>query len=263
MSTTASTSRRLDGRGIVVTRPADQAHALAELIRDQGGRVILFPAISIEEVAHPERLNSVIDRLDTFDVAIFVSPNAASRGMRAVRARAAFPDELKVLAIGLGTARELQRQGLRAVIVPEKRFDSESLLSLPELQTLAGQSVVIFRGEGGRVLLGETLLARGAIVEYAECYKRTKPSADVEPLAQAWSRGEVDAVVVTSSEGLRNLYELLGEAGREQLAKTQLFVPHARIAATARELGLSSVGVTAPGDEGIARAIADHFALRR
>jgi uroporphyrinogen-III synthase len=253
----------LDGYGVVVTRPAEQGRVLADLIRKHGGRPIPFPAIDIQDVTNATRLNAVIDRLDTFDVAIFISPNAASRGLRAVRARRELPPALKLLAIGGGTARELQRQGVSAIIVPPGRFDSESLLSLPELQHLPGQRVVIFRGEGGRALLGDTLVTRGAIVEYAECYRRAKPVCDVEPLVQAWSRGEVQALIVTSSEGLRNLYELIGETGRKHLVHTPVFAPHPRIASTARELGLSSIIVTAPGDVGLVNAIAQHFAASR
>ncbi|MEN3355163.1 MAG: uroporphyrinogen-III synthase [Betaproteobacteria bacterium] len=253
----------LDGYGVLVTRPAEQARTLADLIRQRGGHPILFPAIDIQEVTNVTRLNAVIDRLDTFDVAIFISPNAASRGLRAVRTRRELPPALKVVAIGGGTARELQRQGISAVIVPPERFDSESLLSLPELQHLRGQRVVIFRGEGGRALLGDTLVTRGASVEYAECYRRAKSVCDVEPLVQAWSRGEVQAVIVTSSEGLRNLYELIGDAGRTHLMHTPVFAPHPRIASTARELGLSATIVTAPGDVGLVNAIAHHFAASR
>lgn len=259
----SDTTPPLDGHGIVITRPADQAHVLADLIREQGGQPILFPVIDIQEVTNVTRLNAVIDRLDTFDVAIFISPNAASRGLRAVRARRDLPAAVKVVAIGRGTARALQQQGVAAVIAPPERFDSESLLSLPELQRVTGQRVVIFRGEGGRALLGDTLVARGAIVEYAECYRRAKSVRDVEPLMQAWSRGDVQALIVTSSEGLRNLYELIGDNGRRHLAQTPVFAPHPRIASTARELGLSSIIVTAPGDVGLVRAIAQHFAVSR
>jgi uroporphyrinogen-III synthase len=256
-------SQSLDGYGVVITRPAEQAHVLADLVRQQGGRPILFPVIDIQEVTDVTRLNAVIDRLNTFDVAIFISPNAAIRGLRAVRARRELPASLTVVAIGGGTARELRRQGVSAVIVPPERFDSESLLSLPELQHLPGQRVVIFRGEGGRALLGDTLVKRGAVVEYAECYRRAKPVCDVEPLVEAWSRGEVQALVVTSSEGLRNLYELIGENGRGHLMHTPVFAPHPRIASTARKLGLSAIIVTPPGDVGLVSAIAQHFATSR
>jgi uroporphyrinogen-III synthase len=107
--------------------------------------------------------------------------------------------------------------------------------------------------------LRETLEARGARVEYAECYRRVRADADVGALVAAWDRGEVDALVATSSEGLRNVYEMLGAEGRDRLVRTPLFVPHPRIAATARELGLTEIVVTASGDEGLAKGLAAHF----
>ena len=76
-----SHGKPLAGKGIVVTRPAHQAQRLASFIRDAGGNAILFPTIEIREVENPEPLLALIDRLDAFDVAIFVSPNAAEKGM--------------------------------------------------------------------------------------------------------------------------------------------------------------------------------------
>jgi uroporphyrinogen-III synthase len=260
MSHGSAATRGLAGRRIVITRPAEQADTLAQLIRDQGGAPMLFPAIVIRDVSDPTQLNSVIDRLDSFGVAIFISPNAARRGMQAVRARRELPPSLNMVAIGGGTARELERQGVHSVIVPKERFDSDSLLELPEMQHVEALRVVIFRGEGGRALLGDTLSARGAIVEYAECYRREKPGAAPRALIDACSAGEIDGIVVTSSEGLRNLYALLDERAREQIAHVTWFVPHPRIASTARDLGLSSVVITEPGDSGLARGIAQHFA---
>ena len=258
MSVSTGTNR-LAGRGVVVTRPAQQGAALAKLVEREGGRAFVFPVISIEDDSDRTKLDAVVDRLEDFDFAVFISPNAAAKGMAAIRARRAFPPRLKVAAIGPGSARELKRHGIERVIVPQERQDSEALLELPELGQIAGKRVVIFRGEGGRPLLGDTLALRGARVTYAECYRRLKPQADTAPLVAAWSRGEIDAVVATSSEGLRNFHEMLGASGRTALAGTPLFVPHPRIAETAQKLGIESVIVTASGDEAIAASIVSHF----
>ena len=260
MSAATGTRHGLAGRGVIVTRPAEQSDGLAKAVEREGGRAIVFPVIAIEDIADRSRLARIVERLDDFDVAIFISPNAVANGVAAILERGAFPSRLAAAAIGPGGARELKRRGIERVLVPRERYDSEGLLALPELEHVAGKRIVIFRGEGGRAALGETLALRGARVTYAECYRRTKPEADVAPLLEAWSKGEVDAVIATSSEGLRNFHEMLGAAGREALAGTPLFVPHPRIAAAARELGLVQSIVTASGDEAIVAGIVSHFA---
>ncbi|MPZ43223.1 MAG: uroporphyrinogen-III synthase [Betaproteobacteria bacterium] len=254
-------SSNLAGRGIVITRPRDQAHGLIALVKAAGGRPIAFPALEIVDALDSRALRALVDRLESFDLAIFVSPTAASRGLNLVRRRRELPPGLQLAAVGKGSARELQRLGAANVLVPESGADSEALLALPQLADLRGRSVLIFRGVGGRELLGDTLVRHGARVEYAECYRRTRPQADVQMLLRAWTQGEIHAVTVTSSEGLSNLFDMLGTLGRHWLRKTALFVPHERIAARARDLGIADVVVADPGDEAMVGAIARYLGL--
>jgi uroporphyrinogen-III synthase len=258
----ANKGKALAGKGIVVTRPAHQAAYLAQLIRAAGGKPILFPVIEIVAVDDLQPLLALIDRLDEFDLAVFISPNAVNKAMNLIKARRALPPRLKLAAIGRGSVRELKHFGLTDVIAPA-RFDSEALLELPEMQDIAGRRVVIFRGDGGRELLGDTLAARGATVEYAECYRRERPRADAAPLLKAWARNELHAITVTSSEGLHNLFDLVGKLGQSWFRKTPLFVPHQRIEQTARELGLVNVVLTGQGDDGLTQGLTQWFAGHR
>ena len=255
--------RPLAGRGIVITRPAQQAGELAELVRAAGGHAILFPVLEILDAENLGPLNAVIGRLDDFDLAIFISPNAVHKAMNLIKARRVLPPGLKVAAIGRGSVKALGKFGIKEVSAPAGRFDSEALLEHPALTDVAGKRIVIFRGEGGRELLGDTLAARGARVEYAECYRRGKPNLDAAPLMKAWARNELHAIVVTSSEGLRNLFDMVGKLGQTWLRKTPLFVPHPRIADVARELGLEQVVATEAGDEGIIAGLRMYFGAAR
>ena len=254
-----SSGRPLAGKGIVITRPAHQAANLAGLIRAEGGNPLLFPAIEITGIEDSRPLLALIDRLDDFDWAIFASPNAVTKAFDLIDARRAWPARLRAAAVGRGSVRELNQRGVREVVAPA-RFDSEALLDLPEMQEVAGRRVVIFRGVGGRGLLGDTLAARGAAIEYAACYRRDRPRGDAALLLNAWSRDELHAITATSSEGVRNLTVLVGAAGTVPLQKTPLFVPHPRIAAAARELGFSTVVETAQGDDGIISGLLRWFA---
>ena len=252
-------SSALTGRRIVVTRPAGQAESLADLIRAEGGTPIVFPVIEIRDIPDVKPLVALIDRLDEFDLAIFISANAAAKAMNLVQSRRAWPERTRVATIGKGSEKALRRFGFTDIIAPAGRFDSEALLALDPLVDVSGKRVVIFRGDGGRELLGDTLSARGAVVEYAECYRRVRPDADVAPLLKLWARGELDGITVTSSEGLHNLYDMVGKLGQQWLRRTPTFAPHARIAASARALGLERVIETGPGDEGLVKGLEGFF----
>ena len=252
--------RPLTGKSIVITRPAQQAQELAAMIREAGGVPVLFPVLEIRDVEDLKPLLELISRLPGFDLAVFISPNAVNKAMNLITARGGLPRGILCAAIGRGSVKELARFGVTDAIAPSRRFDSEALLELPQLSEVRGKKVVIFRGDGGRELLGDTLAARGARVEYAECYRRGRPNPDSAPLLKAWARNELHAITVTSSEGLRNLYEMIGALARQWLRKTPVFVPHARIADAARELGLARVIVTEPADEGLMKGLIEHFA---
>lgn len=262
MPQSASSTLPLAGRGIVVTRPAGQARRLAALIRAAGGVPVLFPVLEILDSGDLRPLHALIDRLEEFDLAIFISPSAVNKAMNLITARRQLPPDLRIAAIGRGSARELKHFGVGEVIAPARKFDSEALLELPELAKIAGKRVVIFRGDGGRELLGDTLVARGAVLEYAECYRRGKPNSNAAPLLKAWARNELHAIAVTSGEGLRNLFDTVGKLGQAWLRKTPLFVTHPRIAATARELGLTVVVEAEPGDEGLTQRLVQYFGVK-
>lgn len=253
----------LAGRGVVITRPREQAQGLAALVAAAGGEPLLFPALEILDVPDLAPLGALIDRLGEFDIAIFISPSAVQKALNLVRARrgeAPWPAHVRVAALGRGSRRELERQGMREVVAPAAHADSEALLAMPALQALAGKRVLIFRGDGGRELLGDTLAARGAQVVYAECYRRARPNADLAPLLKAWARGAVHAVTASSGEGLTNLFDMLGKLGQRWLRATPLFVAHARIEAQARRLGIAEVRVAGAADEDMLAALVAYFA---
>ena len=250
-------SDALSGRTVLVTRPAGQAAVLAQAIRAAGGTAFEFPALAVEAVPADELAESLA-QLAVADIAIFISPNAAQFGMAAIRAGGPLSDAIQVFAVGPGTARALQEQGVSGVITPDGQ-DSEALLALPQLAEVAGKKVVIVRGVGGRALLADTLAARGAQVTFMECYQRVRPQADAAPLLARWQAGGIDAVTVTSAETLHNLAALVGDAGQPLLLRTPLFAPHEKIAEAARRFGIAHVIATPGGDAGLVDGLINWF----
>ncbi|MEO8628221.1 MAG: uroporphyrinogen-III synthase [Betaproteobacteria bacterium] len=250
----------LRGHAVLITRPAQQAGRLAALIRDAGGEPIVFPAIAILPPADGSRAANLLHSAATFQLAIFISPIAVEQAYALLAA--AWPETLATAAIGEATSIALRGHGVQNVIVPNDGSDSEALLARPELTNVAGQRILIVRGEGGRERLAEALRRRGADVVYAECYRRRQPQADPGELLARWERGALHAVTVMSSETLDNFWNMIGPRGQELFGRTPLFMPHASIAEHAADLGLTQTAITPPGDEGMVRGLSAWFALQ-
>lgn len=242
----------LRGRRILVTRPAAQAQALAQLIAAQGGEPICFALLEIAPPDDPQPLQQAAARLADYAMAIFISPNAVLSSVVHLLARRAWPEQLQAVAIGPGTAAQLAACGIGKVIVPAERFDSEALLEMPQLQRQAvlGQKILILRGNGGREELAAGLRARGAQVDAVTCYRRLPP-VDAQAIVSLLRNSGVDALTISSSEGLRNLLPLLDTESLARLQGKPVFVAHRRIAETAAELGWREVVITGPADAGV------------
>lgn len=245
-----STSGPLRGARILVTRPARQAGGLAQKLAVIDGMPVIFPAIAILPPADPAALAATHAHLAEYDYAVFVSANAVEFGAPDPRR---WPAGLTPFAPGPGTAEAVAATGIAGVRIPTDRYDSDGLLALPEFASPAGKRIVVFRGDGGRDQLGDTLRKRGAQVDYVSCYRRARPS-NADGLAQLLARNGIDAVTITSSEGLHNLWSLLDTPARARWAALPTFVPHERIADRARELGLVAV-LTGSGDAGLIAAL--------
>lgn len=250
----------LAGRHVVITRPAGQTEHLATLLSDHGAHPVFFPVLAIRDCADITPVLDAAIALDTYDLAVFVSPNAIEKALDIILPRRAWPAHVPAVALGKMSEQALMRRGVTHVISPPLRFDSEALLELPELVAVAGKRIIIFRGETGRELLGETLIARGAVVHHVACYRRLASRADPGPLLKRWEAGTLDAVTLTSSEGLRYFFEMIGHLGQAWLKKTPVFVTHQRIVMQASALGLQQVIPTAPGDDGLMAELMQYYA---
>lgn len=247
----------LAGVGVLVTRPARQAAGLVAQLATLGAKPIVFPAIVILPPSDPAPLARAHAALRTYDAAIFVSANAAEYG-----APGAWPAQVTAFATGPGSAGALVAVGVTNVRIPETTFDSDGLLALPDLTQVQGKRIAIFRGEGGRDQLGQALRARGAHVDYVDCYRRARPESGAEGLAEALRAGRVHVLTLTSSEGLDNLCAVLAPDASAIMRRLPAFAPHPRIAGHARSLGFTAI-VTPSGDAGLVAGLLEWSASRR
>jgi uroporphyrinogen-III synthase len=236
---------------ILVTRPAHQAEPLCTLIAAEGGQAIRLPVIEIVDVEDQSPLRHCRTHLNEIDIAIFISTNAVEKTLPTLLESGNLPTHLQLIGVGQRTVEALTTRGLPAHCPPPP-YNSEAVLTMPQLQpaTVQNKQIVIFRGEGGRELLAETLQQRGAKTTYVNVYRRHQP-----PVPN-WLNDQlpVDIIIITSGEGLQNLFTML--TGQEWLPHTPLVVMSQRLVTEAQQLGSQAPIWIAPtaSDEGLLSA---------
>ncbi len=251
----------LAGLRVLVTRPAERAAGFCELLQQQGAVPLQLPVLAILPPTDPGARDASMQAWADYDLAVFISPTAVTEAMHWFQARDQDPVTASrtpaIAAVGNKTAQALTAAGLPPTVQPATRYDSEGLLALAALHHVQGQQVVLCKGEGGRELLEETLIARGARVTQANLYRRGMPHVDLDPWLQRSREGGLDLLTVTSVDALHNLIALWGEAGWPWLRRLPLLVGSERMAAAARHAGWQNTVAVAhdPSDEAMLAAL--------
>lgn len=237
----------MTGWRLLLTRPAAENTALAATLAEVGVFSSSLPLLETEVLAEtPEQRATLLD-LPGYCAVIVVSKPAARHALtRMAQAGVTPPTEQQWFSVGAATAQVLapylQTHGL-TISYPAAGDDSEALLALPQLaEALARPNprVLIMRGQGGRELLADTLRKQGAAVDYLELYRRILPTYAPGALWQCLVHQQLNAVLISSGQGLANLRELAGDAWPE-LSRLTLLVPSVRVAEQAREAGVQHI----------------------
>ena len=222
----------LKGFGVLVTRPEHQAEEIASAIEAAGGEAIRFPVIEIEP-EDPAYVTRCLESLGPADITIFISTNAVSYGLPYLDG-----DQSAIAAIGATTKSAIESAGQQVAISPEDGFNSEHLLAETALQDVAGKTIRIVRGDGGRELLANTLRDRGAKVDYLPVYRRLTRAYSpnlIAGLEHRWRDGQIHCVIAMSVDSLGKLIEILPARCRELLETTPLVTPSSRVMQSASD----------------------------
>jgi uroporphyrinogen III methyltransferase/synthase len=226
--------RPLFGVRVLVTRAAHQAPALVAALSDLGADVLVQPAIEIAPPADWQPVDSALEHLDHYDWLVFSSAN----GVRAVLDRLLKDRDLRALgqvklaAIGPGSAEELARYHLRADVVPDE-YRAESLAVALGQEAAAGKRFLLARANRGREALAEGLVAAGARVEQIVVYTSRDVERPDDEILALLRDGQIDWVTATSSAIARSLVQLFGD----DLRNSRLATISPITSATLAELG--------------------------
>lgn len=220
----------------MITRPAGTATALARRVRALGGVPLLLPGLALRGVDDSGAVQAGLREALRRDVLIFGSPAAVRFAARLAKLQAA----KTVLAVGQATAGALRRHGIRAPLVPARQ-DSEGLLEHPALRQLRQRRVALIGAAGGRDLLREQLLARGARLRELHVYRRVPPRLDRRHFDRLMPLPATARVLLSSAQALQNLLYLLPAPALQRMRAAVAVVSSERLEAAAREAGFARV----------------------
>lgn len=234
-------SRPLFGKGILVTRAADQAGEFSRLLSKQGASVFECPTIKLVEPETWSEFDVEIDRLACFDWTIFTSANAVSFFFARISAKGldcrAF-GSCKVCAVGPKTAALLAAHGIKADMIPAD-YKAEGVVAEFGLMAMQGKKVLFPRADKARDLITTALGKMGAVVADPVAYRNTIPESIPPKALQALEEQRIHCVTFTSSSTAENLAAILGENRMLGLLEGVTVAAIGPVTAkTCRELGL-------------------------
>lgn len=242
-----SRSHPLRNVTVVITRPAGTAGPLSRRVRKLGGIPVSVPGLSLRATADASAVDAALRAALQGDVLVFTSP-AAVRFAADVLPLAT---RATVIAVGRGTARALKSANLPDVRFPDTSQDSEGVLGLPELATVEGKRVALIGAPGGRGLLREQLIARGALLDEVHVYHRVAPRIDRRHIDPLLKLGHRSAVLLSSAEALDHLHRALIAPAWRRLVQAVAVVSSERLRDIALATGFERVVVARsalPGD---------------
>jgi uroporphyrinogen-III synthase len=215
----------LKGRTVVVTRPRDQAEETMKAIEERGGKPYFFPTI---EISGPRDLSAVKAFFDALaskkvDYVILMSVNGVRHLLRAAE-RLGAKNEVKkhlkntvTIAVGPKTAQEMEKNGIHVSLIPEK-YTSGGILQNLRQRGVKGKTIYIPRTSAAPPELAEKLREMGNQVEEIYVYQSQLPSNRklAEKFVKNLADEKIDAIVFTSSLGVRNFFEMLRQIVSEQ-----------------------------------------------
>lgn len=240
------------GPTVLVTRPAAQAGAWVERLREAGFDARALPLLAIEPADGADdqaALRAQWHGLTARALAMFVSPNAVEGFFGAQPDGLRWPDGLRAGATGPGTVEALVRAGVPAAacVAPDAPpFDSAGLWARLRAEDWTGRSVLVVRGDGGRDEFAQALREAGAKVDFVQAYRRSVPhwsAAERALAADALAAPDRHVWLLSSGEAVGHLARLLPDAAWRQ---SRAVASHERIAARARETGFGHVALAPP-----------------
>lgn len=212
-------NKSLFGKNIVVTRARAQASSLVSALKDHGANVIEVPAIEIKQI-NIELLSKEINNLQKYSHIIFTSTNAVKIFMdnllkiKDVRSLG----NIKIFAIGDGTAAKLMEYGIKADFVPSS-FVAETLFEEIKDFLKHSDKILMPRALKSRSFLKDKL---SEICETVEVFIYDTIIGTIGEYEKEILKNKIDYITFTSSSTVENFIKLIDSETLENIRNARI-----------------------------------------
>ncbi|MGB9979608.1 uroporphyrinogen-III synthase [Methanobacterium sp.] len=205
----------LEGKKIVITRPAERAKDSVELVKSYGAIPIVTPTIELKD-SKPEEVLKLCKMINELDWLIFTSPRAIKSFFKHCSLEGA--ENLKIATIGPKTEEVLNQYNVKADLIPDN-YTAEGLLEAFDRFDVKDMKMGLPRTMVARYTLPHGLEERGAQVFLADAYKSEMPDdkSKIYDLIDCILNKEIDIIMFTSPLTVKNLIKVAKDKNKAEI----------------------------------------------
>lgn len=208
----------LAGVRVMVTRAADHARELIDLLEGRGASVDVVPLIHLGPPPSEKALQSAVDVADDFGWIVFTSVSGVESFAR--RRKRALGVNPHIAAIGPATSEAVATHLGRPAHVVPPRYVAEAVVDALVDAASPGSSVLLVQAQDARPVLAHRLkAARFAVTAVAAYSTVLQAPVDIEARI-----GAVDVVTLASASAVRSLVDALGADAAPSKLRGRLLV---------------------------------------
>lgn len=216
----------LGGVRVLLTRPKELAGTTAQRLRKLGAEVLELPAIRTVRKTGNEKLAEALQKLEHYRWIVFTSPTGVRVFFEELRERKIDIRRLngaKFAVIGSGSAKELEKRGFYADLMPEV-YDAGHLgealarVCREELKELQECAVLIPRAEiGSKELTAALEGVNGLTADDIATYETVYEKSGIIDVKAEMEGGSIDYVMFTSASTVKGFAAAAGTIDYEKV----------------------------------------------
>ncbi len=204
----------LRNKTLVITRTVEQSKESAEVFKQLGANVIIFPTLDIVPPASWRQFDEIVTSDEGYEFVIFTSAHAVKmfkRRCAELRVEVDF-NKIKVVAVGNKTAAVCEKLNVPVNIIPNK-FSAEGVIEALSKFDLINKIVFIPRSAIGREDLPRGLEYLGAVLKTAPVYNVALPTEEnINGNIDRLKLSKPDIFIFTSPSTFENFLQILNVA---------------------------------------------------